>query len=180
MDELNKDLNEENKKADTQQQEAQENGNEGTKDEKTFTQAELDAIITKRLEKERKKMETNFTKKIEEEKRLASLDEEERQKEIYRIEKENFEKERAEFQKEKMLQETRNLLLKDSLPDEFAQYLVRDTAEATLEEINKFKEVFNSSLQASVEKRLGGKTPGQAPGAKNEDKKKDAFLEGFK
>lgn len=180
MDEKEKDFIEDETSTDTQQsneESSEQKGEEASKSEKTFTQDELDSIITKRLEKERKKMESSFTKKIEEEKRLASLSEEEKQKEIYKIEKEKFEKERQEFQKEKMLQETKNLLLKDSLPDTFAEYLVRDTAEATLDEINKFKDIFNTSLQAGVEKKIGGKTPGLSSGRK--DKEADAFLKGF-
>ena len=48
--------------------------------EKTFTQAELDAIIEKRLAKERAKFEERLTAKVTEAEKLAKMSEEERAK----------------------------------------------------------------------------------------------------
>ena len=124
---------------------------------KVFTEDEVNAIITKRLAKERQKQE----KAIAEAERLAKMTSEERAKEELRLEREAFEKERKAhldemnaFNKEKMLTQTEKELINNSLPTEFARYLVSEDADQTFSNIKEFKALWDTALQNSINNTL--------------------------
>lgn len=122
-----------------------------TKQEKVFTEAEVNAIISKRLAKEKRK--------LDEAQRLASLSAEERAKEEFRLEKERFEEERKSFLSDKMLIQCEKELVRNDLPSEFAKLLVTDDADSTSENIKVFKEKWNSALDLAVNVKLAGRAP---------------------
>lgn len=158
----------------------EDNGDEGQEEqEKTFTQEDINKMIAKAKKKEREKAEAEFNKrfeeKIAEEKRLAGLSDEQKQKEAEKKAREAFIKEQAEFKREKMLYETEKLLRKEGLNEELAGYVIRESAEETLEEINKLKGIFNASIEQEINSKLKNTAPrkGQAPADI------DPFLQGF-
>ena len=121
---------------------------EGSKveEEKRFTQAEVDAMINKRLAKEKRKQA--------EAKRLAELSEDDRVKEQLKLDREAFENERLEFLKEKMNVQAEKELINNGLPASFTKYVVTDEAESTLQNIKAFKQEWDKALEAAVKDRI--------------------------
>lgn len=138
----------------------------------TMTQEELDKIITKRLERERQKAETE---KLEAEK-LAKMSAEEKAKFELDKQKNEFEKERQKFQNERMELEITKQLSNEDLPVSFAKYLMSDNAESAMSNIKEFKTLWTNSLETEVNKRLKGTTP-KSGGSAN--KEVDPFLKGL-
>ena len=121
---------------------------EGSKveEERKFSQAEVDAMINKRLAKEKRKQA--------EAKRLAELSEDDRVKEQLKLDREAFENERLEFLKEKMNVQAEKELLNNGLPASFTKYVVTDEAESTLQNIKAFKAEWDKALEAAVKERI--------------------------
>lgn len=163
-----------------EQEEKAQGLNEEEQKEKTFTQDDVNKLISKAKRKEREKVEVEvfkkFEEKLEEEKRLALLSEKERQQEIERKEKELFHQEKEAFKKEKMIFEAKKLLSERGLDGELADYVVRDNAEDTLTEINKIQDIFNKSYQENINKRLKSSTPTHSNNKKEDI---DPFIKGF-
>ena len=129
--------------------------------EKTFTQAELDEIIGKRLSKERAKFEEQLKNKVSEAERLAKLNEDERAKEEIRIAQEElnntkaeFEKMRAEFDKQQMLAQVTRELDSKALPINMAEQLLGVDAETTKSNIDKFETQWKASLEQAIKQKI--------------------------
>jgi hypothetical protein len=134
---------------------------------KTYTQEELDKIVqaeadrrtTKGLETARTKWEQEYQAKIEREKELAKLSEKER------LAKELEEKEKALSMRDKelvqkvLLFEAKQDLVDKGLPATFAEFLIKENAETTLDNINKFREHFQSEVEKLVDSRIKGTAP---------------------
>lgn len=134
--------------------------------EKMFTQAELDAIIEKRLSKERKKMEQKIREEADEAARMAQMSEAERQQALFDKRVKEFEQKEQEFNeaqaalnKEKMLNETSKQLAAKNLPIEFAEQLMAETAEDTLKNIDNFEVKWQEAITKAMESKLKGTTP---------------------
>ena len=82
------------------------------KQEKLFTQEELNEIIEKRLNKEKNK----WKNEVDQAKRLAEMSAEERAKEEFKIQKADFEKQKAEFERERLLVQTQKELNTINIP----------------------------------------------------------------
>lgn len=147
---------------------------------KTFTQEDVNEIISKRLLRDRSKWEEDFKIKLEKEKEqaeeLAKLSEKERNKVLLEQERKKFEDERMSFQKEKIELEVTQQLAEKSLPVEFANLLVSDTAETSFENISNFEKKWQDALSKAVDEKIKGTTP-RGPGTKlGEDKPAQDFL----
>jgi hypothetical protein len=121
------------------------------KEEKTFTQAELDKILNKKFAQWQKKTEEA---KIEAE-RKAKLTEAEKLAE----ERKEFEAMRKQFEYEKRVNSTSKVLASNNLPVEFADFLIAESDEATTQRVDLFKNAFNSAVEKLVNERLKGNTP---------------------
>ena len=121
------------------------------KEEKTFTQAELDKILNKKFAQWQKKTEEA---KIEAE-RKAKLTEAEKLAE----ERKEFEAMRKQFEYEKRVNSTSKVLASNNLPVEFADFLVGETDEATTQRVDLFKAAFNEAVEKLVNERLKGNVP---------------------
>ena len=128
---------------------------EPQKQEKLFTQEEVNNIIEKRLNKEKSK----WKNEVDQAKRLAEMSAEERAKEEFRMQKAAFEKERAEFERERLLVQTQKELSTKNVPIEFAEMLVRDDAESTKEAIDNFANLYVQSVENGVSNKLKGRPP---------------------
>ncbi|CAM2828530.1 DUF4355 domain-containing protein [Hathewaya histolytica] len=127
-----------------------------TTKEKIFTQEELEKIISKRLERERKKADEE---KVEAE-RLAKMSAEERAKAEFEKEKQKFEEERKSFLKQQLELQVIKELTNKNLPTDFSKYLIGENAETCMENIKTFEEYFSSAVEKQVQERLkGGYTP---------------------
>lgn len=130
---------------------------------KTFTQEDINDIVSKRLERERAKFEKDYKEKLATEtaeaEKLAKLSEAERAKAIFEKQQAEFETERAKFQREKIeLQVTKELASK-GLPITFANLLVTNDADTSLENINKFEKDWQEALDKAVDEKLKTTSP---------------------
>lgn len=121
------------------------------KEEKTFTQAELDKILNKKFAQWQKKTEEA---KAEAE-RKAKLTEAEKLAE----ERKEFEAMKKQFEYEQRVNSTSKVLASNNLPIEFADFLIAENDEATTKRVDLFKNAFNDALEKAVNERLRGKTP---------------------
>ena len=128
--------------------EVQENIEVEAKEVKTFTQDEVDKMISKRLQRERKDIEAKIEAERKEAEELAKLSEQEKQKKL-------FEKQVREFEETKKAFEAERLYL----PIEFAEMLKGEDAESTFNNINVFEAKFNEALEKMVTERLRGSVP---------------------
>ena len=121
------------------------------KEEKTFTQEELDKILNKKFAQWQKKTEEA---KLEAERR-AKLTEAEKLAE----ERKEFEALKKQFEYEKRVNSTSKVLASNNLPVEFADFLISDSDEATTQRVDLFKNAFNEAVEKLVNERLKGNTP---------------------
>ena len=128
------------------------------KEEKTFTQEELDKILSKKFAQWQKKTEEA---KAEAE-RKAKLTEAEKLAE----ERKEFERMKMQFEYEQRVNSTSKTLASYNLPIEFSDFLVGENEEVTNKRIELFKDAFNSSLEKMVNERLKGNPPKVATSAK--------------
>lgn len=147
----------------------QATGEEGGEDkqEKTFTQEELDSIIKDRLSRERKKQEEELRRQIEEErkeaKRLADLTAEERAKEIAKKNAEENESLKQQLRRLQLEQDAIKRLEEDNIDLSFKDFLIGEDEETTNENIKKFKEVFEKTVEEAVKEKLVGQSPERTP-----------------
>lgn len=125
------------------------------KDQKTFTQEELDKIIEKRLARALKKAEDEK----QEAEKLAKMSAEEKAKFEFDKEKAKFEEERKQYQREKMELEVIKQLSSKGLPTEFSSYLIAESAEDALNNIKKFETEWQKAIEKAVNEKLKGSTP---------------------
>ena len=126
---------------------------------KTFTQEEVDKMITKRLQRERKDIEAKIEAERKEAEELAKLSEQERQKKLFEKQVKEFEETKRAFENERLLNETSKQLASKSLPIEFAEILKGNNAEKTFENIQLFETKFNEAVEKVVTERLRGNVP---------------------
>ena len=121
------------------------------KEEKTFTQEELDKILNKKFAQWQKKTEEA---KAEAE-RKAKLTEAEKLAE----ERKEFEAMKKQFEYEQRVNSTSKVLASNNLPIEFADFLVGENEEVTSQRVDLFKDAFNNALEKAITERLRGTTP---------------------
>ena len=126
---------------------------------KTFTQEEVDKMISKRLQRERKDIEAKIEAERKEAEELAKLSEAEKQKKLFEKQVKEFEETKRAFENERLLNETSKQLASKNLPIEFAEMLKGDNAEKTFENIQLFETKFNEAVEKVVTERLRGNVP---------------------
>ena len=139
--------------------EVKENVDVEAKEVKTFTQDEVDKMISKRLQRERKDIEAKIEAERKEAEELAKLSEQEKQKKLFEKQVREFEETKKAFEAERLLNETSKQLASKNLPIEFAEMLKGEDAESTFNNINVFEAKFNEALEKMVTERLRGSTP---------------------
>ena len=142
---------------------------EEIKPEKTFTQAELDAIVKKRLDKAEQKFNERLNQ-LEQAQKLAQMSEAEKQQFEAQKAREEFEKERQAFYEErdafnktqyKMTIEKQ--LSEKGLPTSMADLLTSMDAEQVNAKINELSEQFGASVNRQIESKLKSTTVPQEP-----------------
>lgn len=133
-------------------------------DNKTYTQADIDAALATKLAAEKSKWETEYQQKAEaakkEQERLSKLSDDERKKvEIEKTQQELQAKEKELKIKELKLEVVEDLT-KRGIPVSFLDYLVVDAdSEKTLGRITNFEKEYKKAVDEAVNERLKGKTP---------------------
>ena len=139
--------------------EVQENMDVEAKEVKTFTQDEVDKMISKRLQRERKDIKAQIEAERKEAEELAKLSEAEKQKKLFEKQVKEFEETKRAFENERLLNETSKQLASKNLPIQFAEMLKGNDAEKTFENIQLFEAKFNEAVEKVVTERLRGSVP---------------------
>jgi hypothetical protein len=127
--------------------------------EKTFTQKDLDAIIDKRLARERKDAETRIKEAVTEAQKLAKMSADERaQHEREELQKALSQRE-AEITKRELKAEAKSQLSDKGLPVELADALPLNDAESTSQAIEAIETAFRKAVEKGVNERLKGQPP---------------------
>ena len=142
---------------------------------KTFTQDEVDKMISKRLQRERKDIEAKIEAERKEAEELAKLSEAEKQRKLFEKQVKEFEETKRAFENERLLNETSKQLASKNLPVQFAEMLKGNDAEKTFENIQLFEVKFNEALERAVTERLKGNVPKTTTSLSNTSITKEQF-----
>lgn len=126
-------------------------------------ESESDRKLAKALEKKQKEWEQQqeeaIQKAIEEKERLSKLSEKERKDEELSKREQEIQNRLAEIERKELKADAVSDLSEKGLPAEFADFLLADNAENTLENINNFKKAFDEAVNAAVKEQLRQDTP---------------------
>jgi hypothetical protein len=126
---------------------------------KTFTQEELNAIIDKRLERERRDAQARIDKAVTEAQKLAKMSADERaEHERQELQKKLSERE-AEITKRELRAEAKSQLSDKGLPIELAEVLPYTDADTTNAALAAVEKVFRAAVEKGVTERLKGNAP---------------------
>jgi len=126
-------------------------------EEKTYTQAELEGIVSKRVAREQKVAD----KKVEEAQKLAKMNE----SEAKQYEFEQLQTELADYKKKDayygLSKEASKMLAEHSInaDDDLLSFVVKDDATATKAAVDSFVGLVNSRVEEGVKKALSGNGP---------------------
>lgn len=142
-------------------------GEETPPDDKTFTKSELDSHVSKavntalenRDSKHKKEMQQAIDDAIAEKERLSKLSEKERKDEELSSREKEIADRLAEIERKELKADAVSDLTEKKLPAEFADFLLGEDAEKTLENINTFKKTFDEAVNAAVKEKLRQDTP---------------------
>ena len=138
---------------------------------KTFTQEDVDKMISERLARQQKK----FDEKMEEAAKLAKMNAEEKAK--YAAEKREADLTAREMavQKKELRFEALNILAENKLPAQLIDCVDLTSAETSKASIEAITKSWQTSVQAEVDAKLKSDPPQYSGG----NTKSDAFLAGF-
>jgi len=143
---------------------------------KTFTQEELNAIIDKRLERERKDAQARIDKAVTEAQKLAKMSADERaEHERQELQKKLAERE-AEITKRELRAEAKSQLSDKGLPVELAEVLPYTDADTTNAALAAVEKVFRQAVEKGVTERLKGNAPKVSPPAPHGDSIADEII----
>lgn len=140
--------------------------------DKTFTQADVDRIVTERLARQQKQ----FDAKQEEAAKLAKMNAEEKAKYAAQKREEELTAREAEIQKKELRYEALNILEENKLPAKLVDCIDLTSAETSKASIEAIKTAWTEALTAAVDARLKSNNP---PAYSGGNTQKDAFLQGF-
>ncbi|MBW3493243.1 DUF4355 domain-containing protein [Bacillus sp. FDAARGOS_1420] len=131
----------------------EDNPNDPT--EKTFTQADVDAIVAKRAKQAAKKAREEADKEYQ---RKSLTDEERRQQEYEDLKKEN-ESYKVKARRSELKDHATSMLQGAGVPARFAYRLIGEDEEATEQAVNEFVADWNSEMSTAVKGKLAGQSP---------------------
>ena len=131
--------------------------NDGARNEKKYSDADLDKIIENKFAKWQKQQ----AKAVDEAKKLANMTAQERvehERDKLKAELDALKKANAVAEMEKT---ARGILQNDgvNIPDSIISYLVAEDAEATSNNVKAFSKAFKAAVQAEVKSQLSHKSP---------------------
>lgn len=150
-------------------------GNGEGGDTKTFSQDDVNKIVSERIKRERESFEKNLTERLEKERaeaeRLAKLSAAEKEQELRKKEAEKFEQQKREFTLKENRLEARIKLAELGLPndDEILSVIVREDIDATQASIVTLKTYIEKAVEDGVKAKLAGKTIPKDPTGNNSD-----------
>ena len=129
--------------------------------EKTFTQAELDAIIQKEKAKAKRSAEKEYKAKMDEAEKLRKMNADEKAEYEAKKQAEYIAELEAKINRSGLEKEASKMLSENGIAasDEILALVVKDDAERTQEAVNGFAELVNQLADNKVKEMLKGKTP---------------------
>lgn len=147
---------------------------------KTYSEDELRAEVEKRVKEAKSLWDKDNEVKIKSERddaaKMATMSADERARAEMEKRQKAFDEERNQYLTEKMEFEAAKELSKQNLPLSFAKLLSGGDIDATLSNIETFKEEFLKAVEAALSERLKGNTPKTGTSVREET---DPFLMGF-
>jgi hypothetical protein len=140
--------------------------------EKTFTQAELDAIVTKRLAKASKDTEAKIAAAVAEGEKRGKMSAEERAEADRKANQKALEERERTIKTRELRASALETLAEKGLPKDLAEALNYSDEEALEKSMAAAEKAFRAAVQAGVKARLAGDG---APGGKGETGE-DAYL----
>lgn len=147
--------------------------------EKLLSQEEVNKLVaqakSKGQEEGKKAAETTIAEKVEQAKKLAKMNEDEKKQ----FEFEQLQKELNDLKKKDayhgLSKEASKMLAEQSIQvdDDLLSFVVKDTAEDTRTAVNSFVSLINAKVEEGVKKALSGKAPAFNNGTNNAMTKKD-------
>ncbi len=126
---------------------------------KTFTQDELNAILDKRLKRERDEAEKRTQAAITEAQKLAKMSADERAEHEKQAHEKALADREAEITKRELRAEAKSQLSDKGLPIELAEILPYTDADTTNAAIVATEKVFRAAVEKAVTERLKGNAP---------------------
>lgn len=150
---------------------------------KTFTQEELNTIVSQRLKdvqaKQDETVKNAVAQAIAEERRQAKLTEEEREKEAKtRREAELKEREQSITLRERRLQ-AQEILAEKNIPIDLVDFVVDLDESKTKDNIDKLVKTYNKSVETGVTDKLKGTPPTDFSNSKTETEKPKKVYSAF-
>ena len=162
---------EEVKEQNTPEVETPETSNEEVKkEEKALTQEEVNKIVQERLAKEEKKFEKRLIEERQEAERIATLSQEEKQKELEAKKQKEFESKQKELAVRENTLTAREKLRDADISEDMAKFFVTPNLEETEEKIEEFIKARNEDVYKAVQDRLKGSPPKDISSSSNERK----------
>ena len=129
--------------------------------EKTFTQAELDAIIQKEKAKAKRSAEKEYKAKMDEAEKLRKMNADEKAEYEAKKQAAYIAELEAKINRSGLEKEASKMLSESGIAasDEILALVVKDDAESTQEAVNGFAELVNQLADNKVKEMLKGKTP---------------------
>lgn len=129
--------------------------------EKTFTQAELDAIIQKEKAKAKRSAEKEYKAKMDEAEKLREMNADEKAEYEAKKQAAYIAELEAKINRSGLEKEASKMLSESGIAasDEILALVVKDDAESTQEAVNGFAELVNQLADNKVKEMLKGKTP---------------------
>ena len=126
---------------------------------KTFTQDELNAILDKRLKRERDEAEKRTQAAITEAQKLAKMSADERAEHERQELQKTLAQRESEITKRELRAEAKSQLSDKGLPVELAEVLPYMDAETTNQALEAVEKVFRLAVEKGVNERLKGQAP---------------------
>ncbi|MGU7923389.1 DUF4355 domain-containing protein [Streptococcus suis] len=129
--------------------------------EKTFTQAELDAIIQKEKAKAKRSVEKEYQAKLDEAEKMRKMNADQKAKYEAKKQADYIAELEAKINRSGLEKEASKMLSEAGIvaTDAILAFVVKDDAESTQETINSFTSLVNALADKKVSEMLKGKTP---------------------
>ena len=170
-------MEEQNNVVEQVEQPQEEAQTEQPKQEKLYTKAEIDEMFSKRIGKEKAKLEKQFEERfnerlnaLEEAQKLSKLSENEKaeyqaqkEREAFEAERQAFYEERDAFNRDRYKATIEQELQSKGLPTSLSDMLCTMDAEAVNQKITELSESFGASISNQINERLKQTTTPQEP-----------------
>lgn len=133
-----------------------------TPEVKTYTEAEVQSMIDKRVTQALQTAERKNQAKVREAEKLAKMNDDDRREYEYQQRIAALEAKEKEFALLENKNEASKILAEKGLSLALVDFIVAEDAETMNENIKTLEQAFKASVKAEVEKRMAGSTPKKA------------------